>query len=80
MQACQFYGFSGFVLEKGKDLNLARLAAEEDWVRQDQEEVLEDDEVDAYFWYNHNLQSILHLCVTVVTFQTNFTAVGAQEG
>jgi hypothetical protein len=49
MQACQFYGFSGFVLEKGKDLNLARLAAEEDWVRQDQEEVLEDDEVDAYF-------------------------------
>jgi hypothetical protein len=48
MQACQFYGFSGFVLEKGKDLNLARLAASEDWVRQDQEEVLEDDEVDSY--------------------------------
>ena len=45
MQACQFYGFSGFVLEKGKDPNLARLASVEDWVRQVQEEELEDDEV-----------------------------------
>ncbi len=48
MQACQFHGFSGFVLEKGKDQNLARLAAAEDWVRQDQEEALEDDEVYIY--------------------------------
>ena len=53
MQACQFHGFSGFVLEKGKDQNLARLAAADDWVRQDQEEALEDDEVYIYCWHNY---------------------------
>ena len=43
-QACQFYGFSGFTLEKCKDPSLAKTITE-DWSKEDEDDFVQDDEV-----------------------------------